>query len=84
MMANEPDVRVENTAEVTVNGEAVETVIGLLPALDGQPLGWIDKGEYKIAEGYAAPSNIEAVAAVYGSHLPIAYLRDGIIWIRAD
>ena len=74
----------ENTAEVTLNGEAVEAAIGLLPTLDGQPLGWINKGEYQIAEGYVVPSNIEAVAAVYGSFLPIEYLQDGIIWIQAE
>ena len=73
-----------NTAEVTVNGEALEAVIGLVPELDGQPLGWINKGEYAIAEGYVVPSNIEAVAAVYGSYLPIEYLQDGIIWIQAE
>ena len=74
----------ENTAEVTLNGEAVEAAIGLLPTLDGQPLAWINKGEYQIAEGYVVPSNIEAVAAVYGSFLPIEYLQDGIIWIQAE
>ena len=73
-----------NTAEVTVNGETLEAVIGLVPELDGQPLGWINKGEYAIAEGYVVPSNIEAVAAVYGSYLPIEYLQDGIIWIQAE
>lgn len=74
----------ENTTEVTVNGETVETVIGLLPQLDGQPLRWINKGEYEIAEGYVVPSNIEAVAEVYGSYLPVEYLQDGIIWIQAE
>ena len=74
----------ENTAEVTLNGEAVEAAIGLLPTLDGQPLAWINKGEYQITEGYVVPSNIEAVAAVYGSFLPIEYLQDGIIWIQAE
>lgn len=74
----------ENVSDVTVNGEAVETVIGLLPMLDGQPLGWINKGEYEIAEGYVVPSNIEAVSEVYGSYLPVEHLQDGIIWIQAE
>ena len=74
----------ENVSDVTVNGEAVETVIGLLPMLDGQPLGWINKGEYEIAEGYVVPSNIEAVSEVYGSYLPVEHFQDGIIWIQAE
>ena len=74
----------ENVSDVTVNGEAVETVIGLLPMLDGQPLGWINKGEYEIAEGYVVLSNIEAVSEVYGSYLPVEHLQDGIIWIQAE
>lgn len=73
-----------NTADVVVNGESIEAVIGLMPELDGQPLGWINKGEYQIAEGYIAPSNIEAVAEKYGSYLPVEYLQDGIIWIQAE
>ena len=73
-----------NTAEATCNDAAVEAVIGRMPELDGAPLGWINKGEYQIAEGYMAPSNIEAVAEKYGSYLPVEYLQDGIIWIQAD
>lgn len=52
----------DNNADVQQNGEAVGAAIGLLPELDGAPLGWINKGEYEIAEGYVVPSNIEAVA----------------------
>ena len=74
----------ENKADVTMNGEKVEAVIGYLPELDGQPLGWINKGEYEIAEGYKVPSNIEAVAEKYGSYMPIDYMQDGIIWIQAE
>ena len=73
-----------NTAEVTCNDAAVEAMIGRMPELDGAPLGWINKGEYQIAEGYMAPYNIEAVAEKYGSYLPVEYLQDGIIWIQAD
>ena len=72
----------DNTADVTVNGEKLETMIGQVPELDGMPLGWINKGDYQIVEGYVAPSNIEAVAAKYGSYLPVEYLQDGIIWIQ--
>ena len=46
------------------------------------PLGWINKGDYEIVAGYVVPSNIEAVAAKYGSYLPVEYLQDGIIWIQ--
>lgn len=74
----------KNTNDVTNNGESVTQVIGMLPELDGTPLGWINKGEYEIAEGMTVPSNIEAVAEKYGSYMPIEYLQDGIIWIVAD
>ena len=74
----------DNMTDVTVNSEKVEAVIGYLPELDGQPLGWINKGEYEIAEGYKVPSNIEAVAEKYGSYMPIEYMQDGIIWIQAE
>lgn len=73
-----------NTAMVTLNGETVEKVIGTLPELDGQPLGWINNGEYQIAEGYTAPSNVEAVIEKYGSPVPQEALMQGIIWIQAD
>ena len=56
----------------------------LLPELDGTPLGWINKGEYEIAEGYTAPSNIEAVTEKYGAYIPEDYLMDGIIWIMTE
>ena len=72
----------DNTADVTVNGQAIESMLGQVPELDGMPLGWINKGDYQIVEGYVAPSNIEAVAAKYGSYLPVEYLQDGIIWIQ--
>ena len=72
----------DNSADVTVNGEKIETMIAQVPELDGMPLGWINKGEYQIVEGYVVPSNIEAVAAKYGSYLPVEYLQDGIIWIQ--
>ena len=73
-----------NTAVVTLNGETVEKVIGTVPELDGQPLGWINNGEYQIAEGYIAPSNVEAVIEKYGSPVPQQSLMQGIIWIQAD
>ena len=73
-----------NTAAVTLNGETVEKVIGTVPELDGQPLGWINNGEYQIAEGYIAPSNVEAVIEKYGSPVPQQSLMQGIIWIQAD
>ncbi|MBR3099344.1 MAG: hypothetical protein IKH18_07210 [Clostridia bacterium] len=73
-----------NTTAVTLNGETVEKVIGTVPELDGQPLGWINNGEYQIAEGYVAPSNVEAVIEKYGSPVPQEALMQGIIWIQAD
>ena len=73
-----------NTTAVTLNGETVEKVIGTVPELDGQPLGWINNGEYQIAEGYIAPSNVEAVIEKYGSPVPQQSLMQGIIWIQAD
>ena len=73
-----------NTATVTLNGETVEKVIGTVPELDGQPLSWINNGEYQIAEGYVAPSNVEAVIEKYGSPVPQEALMQGIIWIQAD
>ena len=72
----------DSTADVTVNGEKTDVMIARVPELDGMPLGWINKGDYQIVEGYVAPSNIEAVAAKYGSYLPVEYLQDGIIWIQ--
>ena len=74
----------ENTVETTCNGASLSTAIGLLPELDGTPLGWINKGEYEIAEGYTAPSNIEAVTEKYGAYIPEDYLMDGIIWIMTE
>lgn len=74
----------ENTMETTCNGDSLSATIGLLPELDGTPLGWINKGEYEIAEGYTAPSNIEAVAEKYGAYIPVDYLMDGIIWIMTE
>ena len=73
-----------NTAQTTCNGNPVEAVIGKVPMLDGQPLGWINNGEYQIAEGYVAPSNVEAVIEKYGSPVPQEALMQGIIWIQAD
>ncbi len=73
-----------NSAVVTLNGETVEKIIGTVPELDGQPLGWINNGEYQIAEGYTAPSNVEAVIDKYGSPVPQEALMQGIIWIQAD
>ena len=73
-----------NTATVTLNGKTVEKAIGAVPELDGQPLGWINNGEYQIAEGYTAPSNAEAVIEKYGSPVPQEALMQGIIWIQAD
>lgn len=74
----------ENIVETTCNGASLSTAIGLLPELDGTPLGWINKGEYEIAEGYTAPSNIEAVTEKYGAYIPSDYLMDGIIWIMVE
>ena len=73
-----------NTAKATCNGDPVEAVIGKVPMLDGQPLGWINNGEYQIAEGYTAPSNVEAVIEAYGSPVPQEAMMQGIIWIQAD
>ncbi len=73
-----------NTAQATCNGDPVGTVIGKVPMLDGQPLGWINNGEYQIAEGYTAPSNVEAVIEAYGSPVPQEAMMQGIIWIQAD
>lgn len=73
-----------NTAQATCNGDPVEAVIGKVPMLDGQPLGWINNGEYQIAEGYTAPSNVEAVIEAYGSPVPQEAMMQGIIWIQAD
>lgn len=73
-----------NTADTVNNGQPVTANIGAVPELDGQPLGWINKGTYTIAEGYDAPSNIEAVAEKYGSYIPADYLMDGIIWIMTE
>lgn len=55
-----------------------------MPELDGSPLGWINKGEYEIAEDYTAPSNIEAVAEKYGAYIPVDNLMNGIIWIMTE
>lgn len=74
----------ENTTAVTWNGQALTQNMGLVPELDGTPLAWVNKGEYPIAEGYNAPSNIEAVTEKYGSYLPVEYLMDGIIWIVTE
>lgn len=73
-----------NAAQMTWNGEAVEDNAGSVPSLDGQGVAWVNKGEYEIAEGYVVPSNIEALAEVYGSYMPVEYLQDGIIWIICD
>ena len=73
-----------NTAQATCNGDPVGTVIGKVPMLDGQPLGWINNGEYQIAEGYTTPSNVEAVIEAYGSPVPQEAMMQGIIWIQVD
>lgn len=73
-----------NTVSTTCNGQAVAANIGAVPELDGQSLGWINKGTYTIVEGYDAPSNIEAVTEKYGAYIPVEMLMDGIIWIMTE
>ncbi len=73
-----------NTASVTCNGQPVESIIAGLPELDGQPVGWINNGEYEITEGYTAPSNIEAIIEAYGSYVPQSSMMPGIVWITVE
>ncbi len=73
-----------NTVQVTYNGEAVEPIIAQVPEVDGTPVGWINNGEYEIAEGTTVPSNIEAVIETYGSYVPQSSLMPGIIWITVE
>ena len=73
-----------NKAEVTCNGEPVEAIIAALPELNGEPVGWINYGEYEIAEGYTVPSNIEAIIDVYGSYAPLSRMMPGIVWITVE
>lgn len=72
-----------NAANVTNNGELLASAIGFVPELNGQRLGWINKGEYQMGDT-AVPSNIEEVIAKYGSYLPAEYLMDGIIWLVTE
>ena len=73
-----------NKAEVTCNGEPVEAIIAALPELNGEPVGWINYGEYEIAEGYTVPSNIEAIIDAYGSYAPLSRMMPGIVWITVE
>ncbi len=72
------------SASVTLNDEAAEKIIGTVPELDGQPLGWINNRDDQIAEGCTAPSSAEVVIGRYGSPVPQEALMQGIIWIQAD
>lgn len=73
-----------NNANVTWNGQTVEAVIAGLPQVDGVPVGWINNGDYEIAEGYTAPSNIEAIIEAYGSYVPQSNMMPGIVWITVE
>jgi len=74
----------KNTAKTLWNGQNVSNNIGFLPEIDGQPIGWINKGEYAISEENIAPSNIEILAERYGTYMPVEYMMDGIIWIVTE
>jgi len=73
-----------NKAEVTCNGEPVEAIIAAVPELNGEPVGWINYGEYEIAEGYTVPSNLEAIIDAYGSYAPLNRMMPGIVWITVE
>ena len=75
---------VGNTADVTCNGQNVEAIIAGVPQIDGVPVGWINNGEYEIAEGYTVPSNLEAIIEAYGSYVPQANMMPGIVWITIE
>lgn len=75
---------VGNTADVTCNGQSVEAIIADVPQIDGVPVGWINNGEYEIAEGYTVPSNLEAIIEAYGSYVPQANMMPGIVWITIE
>ena len=70
-----------NTANVTWNGQALETLIANVPMIDGEAVPWITNGDFEISEGNVAPSNIEAIIETYGSYVPQSSMMPGIVYI---
>ena len=70
-----------NTADVTWNGQALETLIADVPMINGEVVPWITNGDFEISEGNVAPSNIEAIIETYGSYVPQSSMMPGIVYI---
>ena len=70
-----------NTANVTWNGQALESIIADVPMVDGEPARWITNGDFEISEGNIAPSNIEVIIETYGSYVPQSSMMPGIVYI---